>query len=844
MRTLNTLLLIFFSLALTYAQNVQKTKTPKWVVNTDFKDDNSNLATGGFQYLLQDSQDNLVLANQYVHYAVKILNGEGIQEMSDISTSFDPAYQSLEFHTVRVFRNGEIINKLPNTTINTYQRETNLERALYDGSITAVINLTDIRVGDIIEYAYSIKGFNPASEGNYSTMLFQEYHIPVNKIYSRIITSKDNALHYKLFSNAKKPKELETVYGKEYIWDNDGTNYVNYDTNVPIWYNKQKRVSVSTFANWEKVVELIQPLYDVNKHKLDFPVSINPKEDSKEESILKLVRFVQDEVRYLGFESGIAAYRPNSPSTVLNRRYGDCKDKSLLLSSLLRNLGVESYPLLVNSSNSKHLDQLLPSHYLFDHCIVYLKHEDREYVIDPTISNQGGDLSRMATPDYKFGLLLKSGSDNLLNLKKEQRQSLTITEDIEMDSIGGSATFTIKSEYTGNKADYMRAYFKSTSKEAIKKEYLNYYSALYPSISMNGEVILIDDSRSWENIVTTRESYTIDAPWTTTDTDQGYSLESYALVLESMVSYAKSAKREMPYYLGEPFNFLQTTRIALPEPWPVPKENINIDDESFTYKRNTSTIGNLVTISHSYNLKKSYIEGKDTPSFLKKQERVRNHLGYQLTYNTNLRSNNDALSLRSVLIALITFSLCLFVAFRLYKDYNPDYEGSQETQALGGWLVLPAIGLFLTPFVMLFQLFSTGYFDKSIWNGFELGGYEHYNELNVFLGFELFSVIFFIVFSVLLLVLFFRKRTSFPILIIYFYAINLTTMIFSSFVLNKYGVPDPTAAQDIFKAVLSAAIWIPYFLKSNRVKNTFGNTFYESRKVASTKALPRKEQFR
>lgn len=326
---------------------------------------------------------------------------------------------------------------------------------------------------------------------------------------------------------------------------------------------------------------------------------------------------MQDEVRYLGFESGIAAYKPNSPKTVLDRRYGDCKDKSLLLATLLQQLGVESYPVLVNSVNNKNMDEFLPSHYVFDHCFVYLKHNNRDYFIDPTISNQGGDLARINTPDYKFGLLLKEGANGLTPIKKEQQQSLFITEDIAMDSLDGSAIFTVISEYRGSKADYMRAYFNNSTKENIHKEYLNFYSVLYPSISLNEDVSFVDDARPWENIFTTHESYTIETPWSNSDNGEGSYLETYSLVLESLVNYAKSAKREMPYYLGEPFTFEQVTRISLPEPWFIQNEDTAVDDESFSYRRDVKSLGILVTISRAYALKKKYIEGKDTPIFNK-----------------------------------------------------------------------------------------------------------------------------------------------------------------------------------------------------------------------------------
>ena len=53
---------------------------------------------------------------------------------------------------------------------------------------------------------------------------------------------------------------------------------------------------------------------------------------------------MQDEVRYLGLENGISAYKPSSPNKVYNQRFGDCKDKSLLLVTMLNQMNIEAYP--------------------------------------------------------------------------------------------------------------------------------------------------------------------------------------------------------------------------------------------------------------------------------------------------------------------------------------------------------------------------------------------------------------------------------------------------------------------------------------------------------------------
>ncbi len=822
---------LIFSITIN-AQKVKKTPLPNWVTPIISQEEKEPNNEGAYKYLVLDYQDNLVQKEQFIHYAVKILNNEGIQEMSDINAVFDPAYQTIAFHKIQVIRNGEKIDKLQNATINTFQRETNLERSLYDGSLTAVINLSDIRVGDIVEYAYTLKGYNPINKGNYANLVYEEYTIPVNKIYSKILTDKNNPIFYKLLNGANEPKIENTSFGTEYSWENNSNEFVIYDSNTPYWYNVQKRISISTFNSWKDVSELLTPHYQIPRTPLKLPITIDKNLDSKLDVIVKLIRFVQDEIRYLGFEAGVGAFKPHKPYDVLNRRYGDCKDKSMLLSTLLQQQGVDAYPILVDSGSNEHLNEFAPNHFIFDHCIVYFEHDDKEYFVDPTIANQGGDLYRLSTPNYKFGLVLKEGSNQLKEIPNSTKPKIHIVEDITLDSIGGNAKFDVKTEYFGSKADEIRSYFKNNTEQNINKEYLSFYSNLYPNISSSGKVTILDETRPYENIVTTNEHYSIEKLWNTIEGEETIYFDTNSLVLDGLVSYNNSLKRNMPYNAGIPFSFTQVTRILMPEPWYIDLKDIVIDNDFYSFKKSINVNGNMVTIDYSYELKTDIVPAKETETFLNGLDKVREDIGTQLTYTYNTATSG--ISWLSVFIAISAIAISIFFAFKIHKNFNPNNEiATLPAQPFGGWLVLPIIGIVLTPILILAQIFDTGYFNNSIWEGFEYAGYDNVGFLKLYLGMELFYNFTFLVFVTLTIILLFKKRTCTPIMMMIFYGCNLVIILLESFLLNQFGIPDPTVGSDIFRAALSAAIWIPYFLYSDRVKHTFVTTYNKSKSITA-----------
>ena len=62
-----------------------------------------------------------------------------------------------------------------------------------------------------------------------------------------------------------------------------------------------------------------------------------------------IARFVGQEIRYNSWPFGTHGYEPFSAATIFERRFGDCKDKSILMRQMLKEIGVEAVPVLINA---------------------------------------------------------------------------------------------------------------------------------------------------------------------------------------------------------------------------------------------------------------------------------------------------------------------------------------------------------------------------------------------------------------------------------------------------------------------------------------------------------------
>lgn len=90
------------------------------------------------------------------------------------------------------------------------------------------------------------------------------------------------------------------------------------------------------------------------------------------EKIQRLAAFTQREIRYVAIEIGVGGYQPHAAPDIFQNRYGDCKDKVTLLSAMLREIGIESYYVLLHADRGA-VARDFPSMMNFNHVILAIR---------------------------------------------------------------------------------------------------------------------------------------------------------------------------------------------------------------------------------------------------------------------------------------------------------------------------------------------------------------------------------------------------------------------------------------------------------------------------------------
>ncbi len=778
----------------------------------------------GTYYLLIDKQINIVESERYFRSAYRIMTIDGLQQEADLTVDFDPTYERLVFHQAAIIRNGERINQLHPVAIKVVQREQQMDRHLYNGALTAIIHLTDLRIGDVVEYSFTKKGVNPVYDGHFSEELYFQYSVPYEQGYYRVISPADKKLRF-LYPNGELPPTTSTIGNVINTWEFRKMDPVQYENNTPGWYSSNLKVMITDFESWDDLLPWARKYYKLNTRqvqKLKTEVGDYFLGENKQATALKIIRFIQDEVRYLGFEDGMHSHKPHSPAQVFQQRFGDCKDKSMLLCALLACYGIEANPVIVNSELGEHVESHMPAITSFNHVVTQIIADGDTIYVDPTISNQGGTFTNIYFPDYGKGFVVHPAHGGMQDISVKGISKIIEVSDFNLDAVGGGSGLMLITTYYGADADRTRAQFAGSSLDQMNESYLNYYANLFPSIETEFPV-KVSDNRD-ENIFETTEYYRIPQIWN--NDNEGLTTYFHAAGLEGYVNIAKShTRRTTPYQLNYPTTHVVETKIRVPEMWEVEENEILIHEPEYSYSYRTSYSNQEILLEYEYRTLKSFIPVEKIETFLNDHERISNHLSFQLTSGANYVSDANGVATPALILSILTLLAGLWPMVLLYRyDIPPNSEPEIQTDArpIGGWLILFSFGIVLTPIVLLYHVFIDDlFFDPANWGGFMQSG----NISNsLFMSIQLIYNLILLLFSIVLAVLFFQRRSSVPQLVVIRFLgnffITLFIMAFGSALVEgvEYNKRD---LMDILMIFIGAAIWVPYFLVSKHVKATF-----------------------
>lgn len=342
---------------------------------------------------------------QTTEQTYRVVNRAGVDSWGAVGASWSPWYMAKPELSAQVKDPGGALRQLDPKVIAESSAYPDVPDVYGDQRILRA-PLPGVQIGSEISEKIVRKTTRPFFVGGSSFQISFQTAIPRDKVELVVDLPEKLPFQYELRDIKVKQEETRKAgrrrvsFRAEHlggIEPNDGYT----PGNVAEWPS----VAFSTGGSWRQIAAAYETLME---EKLKGAAGVaelarkSVKADATPiEKANQLLYALHERVRYASVAFGEAAIIPATPAETLTRTYGDCKDQSLVLVSMLRAVGLPATLALLRAGPGEDVVPRLPSLDAFDHAIVVVQ-GDAPFWIDPTsdVARAGelpaGDQGRLA----------------------------------------------------------------------------------------------------------------------------------------------------------------------------------------------------------------------------------------------------------------------------------------------------------------------------------------------------------------------------------------------------------------------------------------------------------------
>lgn len=579
--------------------------------------------------------DTLVLFNHFshdvlptgqsrytTHQVVKILTERGIQKYGDIAIPYQPTAQNIGVNIARTITVDGTVLHPPNEAFNDATPPGLLSQNLYSDAMWKVVSMVGLAPGVCIEYQVTLEDKVPGGEtwitGSYNfqateATLETSYALQIPNTWPLqwIITNDVSN------SNAQEPEvsytEDDTVV---YIWRCGETPALTIEEGMPHINDIVPRLRYSSIADWNNVYlwykELAKGRYTPDA-KIEAKVQqLTENLTTEEEKIRTLYHFVAANIRYVGIELGQSAYQPSPAAEVFQVQYGDCKDKTTLLISMLDLVGIKAYPVLISVAPYEQVDATLPALNQFNHMVAAIPTGSNTYIwLDPSSTTCSyGDLPY--STQGRTGFLISDTHGKFVETPVFPSDSNRLVSMTDMTlNNQGAVEGTLHIRTSGQYDLNTRWAYQQIQPRAMKATLATELSQQFPGI----QIVWYETSDLNE----------LDVP---VEIRVGFRVENYAtslsnnmlmpLPIDEFGEYAEAFADDQRSYsldFGYPTQVEKTIRIQVPDGWSAAlPEDSHHTMESAEFTRQYRQVENIITYRLIFTLKNKILPAVAYPA--------------------------------------------------------------------------------------------------------------------------------------------------------------------------------------------------------------------------------------
>jgi len=254
-------------------------------------------------------------------------------------------------------------------------------------------------------------------------------------------------------------------------------NYFNQTADLYAWYHSL----VKEIGDDEAVVK---------SKALDITKGIS----SDTGKINAVYHWVQDNIRYIAFEDGIAGFKPEKAQHVLQHKYGDCKGMANLTRRLLQSLGFDARLCWIGTDHIAY-DYSIPSLAVDNHMICALNYKGKRYFLDATETYIG--LDQYAQRIQGRQVMIEDGDTYILDQvpKRTWQQNTTLEKRI-LHIDGGALAGKVQQQWDGESKEFLLSQVHGIKKENLENALMKYLTEDNSKYQINH--LKTSDIQNWD----------------------------------------------------------------------------------------------------------------------------------------------------------------------------------------------------------------------------------------------------------------------------------------------------------------------------------------------------------
>lgn len=408
-----------------------------------------------------------------------VVTPAGAEGWATVETAWSPWYQQRPRITARVITAAGRVHELDPATVGEAPGEVEDPDLFHDRRVLRA-PLPAVAPGAVVELEIEIDHLQPYFPAGETRRQWLAMGVPIHVARLILDAPKDLALR---FHTAEIPEPAVRQAGERVrrVFEHRAVPALEeIDSGLPPEVPLAPYVAFSTGESWTALARAYSELVDerITGSPLDGFAAAAETAPSQWERIAELLAAVHREVRYTGVQLGDAGIVPRTPAETLARRFGDCKDKAVLLTALLRREGIPAYLALLNAGFGPDVEPELPGLGIFNHAIVYVPGASPLW-IDPTDPHTPLGALPLADTD-RWALVAAPNTRGLIRTPEARSRDHRVVErrKIFLAEYGEARVVEI-SEMYGNPAREVRSSWEGVRRDELEESLGGYVEATY-----------------------------------------------------------------------------------------------------------------------------------------------------------------------------------------------------------------------------------------------------------------------------------------------------------------------------------------------------------------------------